>query len=224
VPGRFVGPDGCSHEARGVAAASPGFTTSQDRRWVRSLPKGSMASASPRRSVAGTYPVAGKVGSELPRMYAPRALARACWIAAWMALGMVDGLSVSSRRFWRPARQRRGRCAIAQPGAAKFVALRRLAFAAGCVLGKADDRPTARDAPDKRRAASATACRRLASMGVDKARSATSVPCAGRSGAACSAVLRGAKPARRGGRQPTPGGKRSAQASADRREGTLEAR
>jgi len=65
--------------------------------------------------------------------------------------------------------------------------------------------------PDKHLAASATACRRHALMGVDKARSATSVPCAGRSGEACSAVLRGAKPARRGGRQPTPGGKRSAQ-------------
>lgn len=40
-----------------------------------------------------------------------------------MALGMVDGLSVSGRRFWRSARQRRGRCAIAQPGAAKSVVL-----------------------------------------------------------------------------------------------------
>ena len=39
--------------------------------------------------------------------------------------------------------------------------------------------------PDKHLAASATACRRHALMGVDKARSATSVPCAGRSGAAC---------------------------------------
>ena len=56
-------------------------------------------------------------------------------------------------------------------------------------------------------------------MEVDKARSATPVPCA-----ACSAVLWGAKPARWDGRQPTPGGKRSAQASADRREGTLETR
>ena len=48
-------------------------------------------------------------------------------------------------------------------------------------------------------------------MEVNEARSAKTAMCAGRSGAACSAVLRGAKPARRGGRQPTPGGKRSAQ-------------
>jgi len=53
-----------------------------------------------------------------------------------MALGMVDGLSVSRRRFWRPVRQRRGRCAIAQPGAAKSVALRRPASAAVRVLRK----------------------------------------------------------------------------------------
>ncbi|MDP1862503.1 MAG: hypothetical protein Q8K52_01180 [Thiobacillus sp.] len=46
---------------------------------------------------------------------------------------------------------------------------------------------------------------------VNTAHSAQSAPSVGRSGAACSAVLRGAKPARRGGRQPTPGGKRSAQ-------------
>jgi len=70
-----------------------------------------MAPAFLHRSVAGTYPIAGKVGSESPRMNAPRALARAWWIATWTALGMVDGLSVSRRRFWRPARQRRGRCA-----------------------------------------------------------------------------------------------------------------
>lgn len=43
------------------------------------------------------------------------------------------------------------------------------------------------------------------------ARSAQSALSTGRSGAACSAVFRGAKPARRGGRQPTPEGKRSAQ-------------
>jgi len=46
---------------------------------------------------------------------------------------------------------------------------------------------------------------------VNTAHSAQPVLSAGRSGAACSAVLWGAKPARRGGRQPTPGGKRSAQ-------------
>ena len=34
VPGKFVELDGCSHEAIGVAIASPGFTTSQGRRWV----------------------------------------------------------------------------------------------------------------------------------------------------------------------------------------------
>ena len=50
MPGKFVGLDGCSHEARGVAAASPGFTTSQGRRWVRLHPKGSMALASPHRA------------------------------------------------------------------------------------------------------------------------------------------------------------------------------
>ena len=44
---------------------------------------------------------------------------------------------------------------------------------------------------------------------MNTAHSAQSTPSAGRSGAACSAVLWGAKPARR--RQPTPGGKRSAQ-------------
>ena len=31
VPGKIVVPNGCSHEARGAAAASPGFTTSQGR-------------------------------------------------------------------------------------------------------------------------------------------------------------------------------------------------
>jgi len=35
-----------------------------------------------------------------------------------MALGMVDGLSVSRRRFWQSARQRRARRVIAQLGAA----------------------------------------------------------------------------------------------------------
>ena len=39
---------------------------------------------------------------------------------------------------------------------------------------------------------------------VNKARSATSALCTGRSGAACSAVSRGAKPARRGGLQSRP--------------------
>ncbi len=43
---------------------------------------------------------------------------------------MVDGLSVSCRRSWRPTRQRRGRRVIAQPGAAKSVAFRRPACAA----------------------------------------------------------------------------------------------
>ena len=78
-------------------------------------------------------------------------------------------------------------------------------------LGKDEQRPTAREATDQRRAASATACRKHAWLAVSKARSAKTALCAGRSGEACSAVLWGAKPARRGGRQPTPGGKRSAQ-------------
>ena len=56
VPGKFVGTEGCSHEVRGAAAASPGFTTSQGRRWVRSSPKGSMAPASPHSGFADTYP------------------------------------------------------------------------------------------------------------------------------------------------------------------------
>lgn len=34
-----------------------------------------------------------------------------------MALGMVDGLSVSRRRLWQSARQRRAGRVIAQPGA-----------------------------------------------------------------------------------------------------------
>jgi hypothetical protein len=65
--------------------------------------------------------------------------------------------------------------------------------------GKTDDRPTARDATDQRRAASAAACHRHALMGVDKVRSAKTASCTGRSGAACSAVLGGAKSARRVG-------------------------
>lgn len=34
-----------------------------------------------------------------------------------VSLGMVDGLSVSRRRLWQSARQRRVRRVIAQPGA-----------------------------------------------------------------------------------------------------------
>ena len=83
-----------------------------------------------------------------------------------------------------------------------------------------ETRPTARCALVKHRTASAPACRRHILMGVDKARSATSVSCAGRLGEACSAVLRGAKPARRGGRQSTPGGKRSAQPLLDAKDAT----
>lgn len=56
---------------------------------------------------------------------------------------MVDGLSVSRRRCWRPARQRRGRCAIAQPGAAKSVALQHPACAAGCVFWDRRAQPSA---------------------------------------------------------------------------------
>ena len=93
--------------------------------------------------------------------------------------------------FWRPARPRRGRCAIAQLGAAKSVVLRRPTNAAGCALGKTDDRPTTRDAPGKRRAASATACCKYAWLEASKARSAKTASCVGRSGAACSAVLQG---------------------------------
>ena len=40
-----------------------------------------------------------------------------------VSLGMVDGLSVSRRRLWQSARQRRVRRVIAQPGAATPVVL-----------------------------------------------------------------------------------------------------
>jgi hypothetical protein len=53
---------------------------------------------------------------------------------------------------------------------------------------------------------------------VSKARSPKTAPGASRSGAACSVVLQGRQACAAGwGRQPTPGGKRSAQASADHR-------
>ena len=88
-------------------------------------------------------------------------------------------------------------------------------------LGKDDQRSMGQGIRrTQRRAASATACCKYAWLEISKARGAKTAPCAGRSGAACSAVLWGAKPARRGGRQPTPGGKRSAQPVLDVKDAT----
>ena len=99
------------------------------------------------------------------------------------------------RRFWRPARQRRGRCAIAQPGAAKSVALRRPACAAGRVF-----------------------CNRTAQHRRQRRRRED------RSGAACSAMFEVPSEARWVSFSRPLESKRSAQASADHREGTMEAR
>jgi len=49
-------------------------------------------------------------------------------VRAWLRKGRVDGLSVSCRRSWRPARQRRGQQCYCTTGAAKFVMLRGPAF------------------------------------------------------------------------------------------------
>ncbi len=70
--------------------------------------------------------------------------------------------------------------------------------------GKDGYRPTARGATNPRPRGERPSVPWTRLTGGDRTRSATSVWCTGRSGAACSAVCRGAKPARRGGLQSRP--------------------
>jgi hypothetical protein len=75
--------------------------------------------------------------------------------------------------------------------------------------GQYGDQGTVVIATAPRRAASAPCGPQARLAGSGQSACAKSPPCTCRSGNACSAVLWGAKPARRGGRKPTPGGQRS---------------
>ena len=119
-----------------------------------------------------------------------------------------EGLAVKeeSAGLVRPAAQR-------GHGPARLDGQAPLATVAGSVMKERGRRMTGLRPDERRIHAARRALLRAAGTPVEvsTAHSAQPVLSAGRSGAACSAVLRGAKPARRGGRQPPPGGKRSSQ-------------
>ena len=117
------------------AKAAVGCDLHRKAAWLRHLRTGVASARTPfqARSVPnhqGTLPAHWR---GLDRL-------RCGWLWAWgtacrWAVVVHGDLSVSVG----------GQHAIAQPGAAKSVALRRPAHAAGCVLVKPDDRPTARE-------------------------------------------------------------------------------